>query len=213
MLSNPLNDERRRVAHGEPRAQRPEPRSTVDPRLIDATGAAIARWGLAETSLNRIAAEADMGRATFYRRGVTRDQLVAALTEKAAETFRAALWPAMIGTGTAAERLRAALEAMCATADGHLQLLAGMFLARGEVSDRPDPVALTVDVFTEPFERLLLDGAADGTLRDMPPTITATVLFNTVGLGYVHLRAEHHWDPETARRSVIDLALHGLVTS
>ena len=119
MLSNPLNDERRRVAHGEPIAQRPEPRSTVDPRLIDATGAAIARWGLAETSLNRIAAEADMGRATFYRRGVTRDQLVAALTEKAAETFRASLWPTMIGTGTAAERLRAALEAMCVTADGH----------------------------------------------------------------------------------------------
>lgn len=78
----------------------------MDPRLIDATGAAIARWGLAETSLNRIAAEADMGRATFYRRGVTRDELVAALTERAAETFRAALWPAMIGTGTAAERLR-----------------------------------------------------------------------------------------------------------
>jgi AcrR family transcriptional regulator len=185
----------------------------MDPRLIDATGAAIARWGLAETSLNRIAAEADMGRATFYRRGVTRDQLVAALTEKAAETFRAALWPAMIGTGTAAERLRAALEAMCATADRHLQLLAGMFLARGEVFDRPGPEALTVDVFAEPFERLLLDGAADGTLREVPPTMTATVLFNTVGLGYVHLRTEHHWDHETARRSVIDLVLHGLVTS
>jgi hypothetical protein len=102
-----------------------------------------------------------MGRATFYHRGVTRDQ----------------------------------------------------FLARGEVFDRPGPETLTVDVFTEPFERLLLDGAADGTLRDVPPTMTATVLFNTVGLGYVHLHAEHHWDPETARRSVIDLALHGLVTS
>ena len=101
---------------------------------------------------------------------------------------------------------------MCATADGHLQLLAGMFLARGEVFDRPGPEALTVDVFTEPFERLLLDGAADGTLRDVPPTMTATVLFNTVGLGYVHLRTEHRWEPETARRSVIDLALHGLAT-
>jgi AcrR family transcriptional regulator len=137
MLSDPLNDEKRRLTHGEPTVQRQEPRSTVDPRLIEATGAAIARWGLAETTLNRIAAEADMSRATFYRRGVTRDQLVAALTERAAGTFRAALWPAIIGTGTAAERLRAALEAMCATADRHLQLLAGMFLARGEVPSVP----------------------------------------------------------------------------
>jgi hypothetical protein len=32
-------------------------------------------------------------------------------------------------------------------------------------------------------------------------------------LGYVNLRTEHHWDSETARRSVIDLVLHGLLTS
>jgi AcrR family transcriptional regulator len=185
----------------------------MDPRLIDATGAAIARWGLPETTLNRIAAEADMSRATFYRRGVTRDQLITALAEKAAETFRTALWPATDGTDNAAERLRAALEAMCATADRHLQLLAGMFLARGEVFDRPRPLALTVDVFAEPFQRLLREGAADGTLRKLPPTMTATVLFNTVGLGYVHLRTEHRWDAETARRSVIDLVLPGLVLS
>ncbi|HZE31362.1 MAG TPA: hypothetical protein VE198_07980 [Actinoallomurus sp.] len=154
-----------------------------------------------------------MSRATFYRRGVSRDQLVAALTEKATEAFRAALWPALIGTGTAAERLREALEAMCATADRHLQLLSGVFLARGELFPSIGPVALTMDVFTEPFERLLLDGVADGTLREVPPTATATVLFNMVGLGYVHLRAEQHWAPQTARRSVIDLILRGLVAS
>jgi len=207
MLSDPLNDKRHRPTPARPR------RSTVDPHLIDATGAAIARWGLAEASLNRIAAEADMSRATFYRRGVSREQLVAALTEKAAEAFRTALWPAIVGTGTAAERLRKALEAMCATADRHLQLLAGVFLARGELFKGIGPMALTVDVFAEPFERLLLDGAADGTLREVPPTATATVLFNTVGLGYVHLRAEQHWAPEAARRSVIDLILRGLVAS
>jgi hypothetical protein len=38
-----------------------------------------------------------------------------------------------------------------------------------------------VDVFAEPFERLLRDGALEGTLRKVPPTVTATVLFNTVG--------------------------------
>jgi hypothetical protein len=58
-----------------------------------------------------------------------------------------------------------------------------MFLAHGEVLHRPGPEALVIDVFAEPFERLLRDGAADGTLRDLPPTTTATVLFNVVGWG------------------------------
>ncbi|ACC39873.1 transcriptional regulator BetI [Mycobacterium marinum] len=185
----------------------------IDPQLVDATAAAIARWGLTETTRERIAAEAGISRATIYRRDVTRDQLVAALTARAALTFRNAIWPALTGRGTAAERLQAALEAMCVAADEHLPLLAGMFLAHGEAFHRRGPNALTVDVFAEPFERLLLDGAADGTLQRVPETVTATVVFNMVGWGYIHLRASHHWDPETARRSVIALALHGLVAA
>jgi AcrR family transcriptional regulator len=186
-------------------------RQEVEAQLLDATAAAIARWGLSETTLERVAAEAGMSRATIYRRGVTREQLIAALTEQAADSFRTAMWPALTGPGTAAQRLHTALTAICIAADAHLPLLAGLFLAHGEVFHRPGPDALLVDVFAEPFERLLRDGAADGTLRAVPPTLTATVLFNTVGWGYIHLRASHHWDPERARHAVLDLVLHGLV--
>jgi AcrR family transcriptional regulator len=183
----------------------------VEPELVDATAAAITRWGLTGTTLDRIAAEAGMSRATIYRRGVTREDLVAALTRRAAETFRAAMLPALAAAGTAAERLRRALIAVCDTADAHLHLLAGMFVAHGEVFHQPGPDALVVDVFAEPFERLLRDGATDGTLRPLPPTVTATVLFNTVGWGYIHLRASHHWPAERARESVLDMVLHGLL--
>lgn len=185
--------------------------AALDPRLIDATEAAITRWGLSETTLERIAEEAGMSRATIYRRKVTRDELIAALTERAAETYRAAMWPALTGSGSGAERLRTALTAICEAADRHLDLLAGMFLAHGEVFHRPGPDALLVDVFAEPLERLLRDGAADGSLRTVDAMVTATVLFNTVGWGYIHLRASHHWDPDTARKAVIDLLLSGLV--
>lgn len=189
-------------------AQRQDP--TVDKSLLDATAAAIARWGLAEITLDRVAEEAGMSRATIYRRGVTREDLVAALTMEAADTYRRAILPALANPGTAAQRLRHALEALCDTADEHLHLLAGMFLARGEVFHQPGPEALVVDVFAEPFERLLRDGAVDGTLRDVAPTVTATVLFNLVGWGYIHLRAAHEWSPSRAREAVLDLALQGL---
>lgn len=183
----------------------------VDQELLDATAAAIARWGLGEITLDRVAAEAGMSRATIYRRGVTRDDLVVALTGQAADTYHRAMLPALARPGTAAQRLRHALGALCDTADEHLHLLAGMFLARGEVFHQPGPEALVVDVFAEPFERLLRDGSADGTLRHLPPTITATVLFNLVGWGYIHLRAAHEWQTPHAREAILDLVLNGLI--
>lgn len=212
MLSHQLDEGVPRHERGERSAGHREPRYPLDPGLIRATGAAIARWGLAGASLNRIADETDMSRATFYRRGVTRDQLVAALTDQAVETFRAALWPALTANGTAADRLHLALEAMCAAADEHPSLLVGIFLAQGGALDQQGRAALKIDIFIEPFERLLRDGTADGTLREAPPTITATMLFNTASWGYARLRTAHGWSAEAARLSVIDLVMHGLVT-
>ncbi len=183
----------------------------LEPFLVEATAAAVARWGLAQVTVERIAAEAGLSRATLHRRGLTREALIAALAGRAAEQFRAALWPALTGPGSAAKRLQAALEAMLAVADEHLQLLAGMFLAHGEMFHKPGPEALTVDAFADPLERLLRDGAVDGSLREVDPTVAATVLFNTAGWGYVHLRASHRWPPDQARAAVIDLVLGGLL--
>lgn len=186
--------------------------TVIDQTLVDATAAAITRWGLSEVTLDRVAAEAGMSRATIYRRGVTREDLIAALTLEAADTYNRFMLPALSASGTARERLELALRALCAAADDHLHLLAGMFLAHGEVFHQPGPDALVVDVFAEPFERLLRDGSADGTLRTLSPTITATVLFNLVGWAYIHLRAAHEWDPDTATRTILDIVLNGVVT-
>ena len=150
-----------------------------------------------------------MSRATIYRRGVSRDDLVAALTLDAADTYTRAILPALAAPGTARERLELALRALCSAADRHLHVLAGMFLAHGEVFHKPGPDALVVDVFAEPFERLLRDGAVDGTLRDLPPAITATAIFNLVGWAYVHLRAAHEWREDLAAEVIIDLVLRG----
>lgn len=191
---------------------RPQP-GVIDQTLLDATASAITKWGLGEVTLDRVAAQAGMSRATIYRRGVTRDDLIAALTIEAADTYNRAILPAISAPSTARERLELALRALCDVADDHLHLLAGMFLAHGEVFHKPGPDALVVDAFAEPFERLLRDGAADSTLRDLPPEITATALFNLVGWGYIHLRAAHEWNPATAADVIIDLVLRGTAST
>jgi len=184
----------------------------IDADLIEAAAAAIKRWGMTGLTIERIGTEAGLSRATMHRRGITREAVVSALATRAGEEFRRALWPALTAPGSAAIRLRAALEAMFAAADANLELLAAMFLTHGEMFHEPGPEALTVDVFAAPFERLLRDGAMDGSLREVPPAITATTLFNTAGWGYIHLRASHRWPTDRAREAVLALVLNGLAS-
>lgn len=68
-------------------------------------------------------------------------------------------------------------------------------------------------MFTEPLEKLLREGIADGSLREVDPLVTATVLFNLVGWTYIHLRSGHAWSPQRARRATLDPVLHGLLAT
>ena len=63
----------------------------------------------------------------------------------------------------------------------------------------------------EPLERLLLDGAIDGSLARVDAQETATVLFNLVGHTYGHLRAGHGWNAQRARDGVLRLVTEGLI--
>jgi AcrR family transcriptional regulator len=170
------------------------------------------RHGYSGATIERIAAEAGVSRVTLHRRGVTKDGLLAELVARSTEEYRTAMWPALTGTGTGAARLRRALESLCATAEEHLSLLVALRAQADGVFHREDEEeALTRSVFTEPLERLLRDGVADGTLRDVEPLEMATVLFNLVGWTYIHLRTRHGWKPERARRATLDPVLNGLV--
>jgi AcrR family transcriptional regulator len=181
--------------------------------LLDAAARAFARHGYAGATLERIAEEAGVSRVTLHRRGITRDALLAQLAELAAAAYREALWPALTDRGTGAERLELALAAICEQAERHMALLVALRAQSDRVFHREDPQTETRAVYVEPLERLLRDGAADGSLRVDDPAETATALFNVVGLTYVHLRTDHGWAPERCQRVVLDLVLHGVVAA
>lgn len=181
--------------------------------LLDAAARTFAEYGYANASMERIATEAGYSRVTLHRRGVTRDSLLGGLAARATDDYRRTLWPALTAPGDAAERLRLALTALCDVAERHMALLVALRAQSDAIFHRIDEdEALTRTVFTEPFERLLRDGAADGSLRDADPVETATVVFNLVGWTYIHLRTGHGWNPERALRATLDPVLHGLAT-
>jgi AcrR family transcriptional regulator len=183
-----------------------------DVHVLEAARRTVERFGLQGATLERIAEEAGLSRTTLHRRGVSKDQVVARLTEDAAEAYRRALWPALTSPGSGRERLTEALTAICRVAEENLELLLALGGQTDEVFHEDEGgEQMTRSDFTAPLERLLRDGAADGSLRELDPTEYATVIFNLVGWTYIHLRARHHWGSERAERTTLDVALNGLV--
>jgi AcrR family transcriptional regulator len=185
---------------------------TIDPPLLDAGRRALRRYGWQALTAERIAAEAGISRVTLHRRGIRKEDILAALIEQATGAYRASLWPALTAPGTGRERLEQALRALCESAEDNIELLVALGSQTDAIFHEQEPEeAMTRTVFTEPFERLLRDGAGDGSLRMLDPLETATVLFNLVGWTYVHLRTGHRWLPEHARERTIEVALRGVV--
>ena len=180
--------------------------------ILEAARRAFASHGYGGATIERIAAEAGVSRVTLHRHGVTKDALLGQLVEQATGDYRAAMWPALTGDGPAAGRLADALGALCEVAERHMALLVALRAQSDGIFHVPeDDGAMTRSVFTEPLEKLLRDGAADGSLRAVEALETATVLFNLVGWTYIHLRTGHGWKPDRAREATLDPVLHGLL--
>ncbi|OZM76547.1 TetR/AcrR family transcriptional regulator [Pseudonocardia sp. MH-G8] len=194
----------------------PESGPLLDDAVLRAAAQVIAAHGWHDFTLERVAQAAGVSRVTLYRRGVTREVLVDALTVGAAQAWQAALWPALTGEGTAAQRLEAALRACCEVVEEHLALLAGLSSAPDPVFHLDEPTTGegrdTRAVYVRPFERLLRDGMAEGAIRpEIDPDETATLLFNIVPRTYLHLRSAHGWDAEHTTTALLGLLLPGLL--
>jgi AcrR family transcriptional regulator len=192
--------------------ERPPDHRSVAPKVVDAARFVLAEDGLAGATLQRIAAAAGVSRMTLHRQGVTKADIVRALAQRFEEEHKQAMWQALVANGTAAERLRLALELQCRLSEQNLAVLDALDDAIGaEIFHEPGPDALTRSVFVDPFHRLLLDGVIDGTLQADDPRETATVLYNAVGHTYRHLRSGHGWSPKRARDGVLTLVMGGVV--
>ena len=189
-------------------------------QILDGARRALELHGPHETTLEDIAEQIGISRVTLYRRGATRESIISELADRAAEEYRRALWPALTRRGRALDRLEEALKALTEVAEANLSLLI-VIQSRTEDSDAvfndpppsDDGEIPTRRVFTDPLERLISDGQADGSIRDGDAFDLATVLFVMVGMSYRHLRFEHRWPPERARDAVVPVALRGLASS
>lgn len=184
--------------------------SRTDDQFLEAGRRTLRRYGYEGATVERIAEEAGVSRVTLHRRGVSRKSLLAAFAARVTAQYQSAMWPVITGPEDGRSRLHAALAALCDLAEENLDLLIALRAQSDRIFHEEAEEALTRSVFTAPFERVLRDGATDGSLRAVDPLEYATVLFNLVGWTYVHLRTGHGWPPERARHATFDVALNGL---
>ena len=185
--------------------------SAVPDAIVEGARRALELHGASGITLERIAAEAGVSRMTLHRRGVSKQDVLRELALRLEGEYRDAMWRALVSDGSARDRLRRALELECHVAEANLDLLDALSSgARDEIFHERGGRRLTRPVFVEPLQRLLRDGAADGSIARVEVDETATVLFNLVGHTYRHLRAAHGWSATRARSSVVRLAMDGV---
>lgn len=181
------------------------PVTTVTDGVLDAVARILERGGLRGLTISAVAEEAAVSRVTLHRRGTTVDDLIIAVLARASDDLRASLWPAITAPGDAASRLRTGLFALCAVAERHSAVLTAFYAEPARpIPGRPGRT--TSFEFIELFERLLRDGALDGSLHIEDPAAQAALVANTVCWTYLHMRRAHGWTSRATADLVIDLA-------
>jgi AcrR family transcriptional regulator len=182
----------------------------VPPHIVEGARHVLAEDGLAAATLERISAAAGISRMTLHRRGLSKSDILRAIAERLEQDYREAMWPALVAKGSGRERLEQAAGLLCDVTERNRSLLEALSAsARDAIYHDQD---MTRSAFTEPLERLLIDGVQDGTLAPCDPAETATLVFNAVCHTYGHLRAGHGWMAKRARAGIIRLAMDGLVS-
>src|ERR1700749_1232172 len=96
------------------------------PHIADAASHVLAQDGLAAATLERISAAAGVSRMTLHRRGVSKQDILRALTERLEADYRDAMWEALVARGRAVARLGIALERLCDGSERNLGQLDGL---------------------------------------------------------------------------------------
>ena len=131
-------------------------------------------------SVDRIAAELQLTKGSFYHHHETKEELIAACFERTFAVVRAAQSAALDAPGPGGDRLalacRALLDFQLSPSGPLLRITAWTGLPEALRSD----MRRTLSRLGERFATLVIDGMADGSLRIVDPSVAAQVINGTI---------------------------------
>jgi AcrR family transcriptional regulator len=180
-------------------------------QIEDVASALFSHRGYAATSMRDIAKALDLQGGSLYAHIPSKEAVLAAIVQEAADAFHAAVRPIAEGPGTAAERLRAMIGAHVGVVTGgrdraKVFLFEWTFLA----PERRQAVARSRAAYQGYFERVIGEGVAAGELDAPDPRLAAVFILSAMN-GMAHwYRRDGRLGPDALAQQYADLFLGGL---
>jgi TetR/AcrR family transcriptional regulator, cholesterol catabolism regulator len=180
-------------------------------QIEDVASALFSHRGYAATSMRDIAKALDLQGGSLYAHIPSKEAVLAAIVEEAADGFHAAVRPIAEGPGSAAERLRAMIAAHVGVVTGgrdraKVFLFEWTFLG----PERRQAVARSRAAYQAYFERVIGEGVAAGELDAPDPRLAAVFLLSAMN-GMAHwYRPDGPLGPDALAEQYADLFLGGL---
>jgi AcrR family transcriptional regulator len=152
-------------------------RIPANPRVRDIEAAAerlFRRQGYHATSVRQLAGEVNLQGGSLYAHFASKEHMLAAIVERAADQFHAALEPVVRAPGTTRERLRAAFAAHIGVIAANPDAAAVYFDAWRHLGEpRRSAIRRRRNAYEELWRQLLAAGVAAGELRAIDPRLGA----------------------------------------
>jgi AcrR family transcriptional regulator len=183
-------------------------------QIEDVASALFSSRGYAATSMRDIARALDLQGGSLYSHIPSKEAVLAAIVEEAAEAFHGAVRPVAEGPGTATERLRRMVAAHVRVVTGGRErakvvLFEWTFL--GE--ERRAAVTRSRSAYQAYFERVVAEGVAAGELETPDPKLAAVFILSAMNAMAHWYRPDGTLGPDALAAHYADLFLSGLQPS
>ena len=180
-------------------------------QIEDVASALFSSRGYAATSMRDIARALDLQGGSLYAHILSKEAVLAAIVEEAAERFHAAVRPIAERQGPAAERLREMVAAHVRVVTGGRErakvfLFEWAFLSE----ERRAPVVRSRAAYQAYFERVVAEGVAAGELETADPGLAAVFILSAMNAVAHWYRPDGPLGPEALAAHYADLFLTGL---
>ena len=171
-----------------------------------------ADFGLDATKMDDVAAATGVPKATLYYHFEGKEDILAFLFAEILDELGRAVHDALASDGTAAQRLRAVIEAHLGVVERYPAASRALQFDLGRAARTPVIAERTEAAFLEPVRRLLADGADDGSLRPVQhPRLVATALLGAVStVGINALTLDRRRSADDVAGEIVGLVLHGV---
>jgi TetR/AcrR family transcriptional regulator, cholesterol catabolism regulator len=183
-------------------------------QIEDVASALFSSRGYAATSMRDIARALDLQGGSLYAHIPSKEAVLAAIVEEAAEEFHAAVRPVAERPGPAAERLREMIAAHVRVVTGGRER-AKVFLFEWSFlgEERRAAVTRSRAAYQAYFERVVAEGVAAGELRAADPRLAAVFILSAMNAMAHWYRPDGALGPDALAGHYADLFLRGLQPS